>query len=409
MPRVRDAQRLKNQPRRFPRYARGEDAGKALEKIWRLPRFSVHSGRESTDFKFQLPFSIAKELKRRNLAVYCRLFPNGKQGWANALANAYGIARDKGKPVKSRIGFLLKKVVVEAVARLLEKHKEAFQQDQAMLSEAQESLRKTVIKTGPAIDDRKLRKTAIRLAKRYDELLPQVKELRKFIEESEASLNDSALRTAIDRAFQYPWIKFITNGCAMKNFPSIPGYDSAIEWDEKREEIVMQIWRETIRVLDAAPGADVRINVIAIKPTSGEETQSLELMRSLEPCDELDCVASDGTSSPQVFRPCTLSLFAGRVFTAFQGADEEQFMVLTVEVAGLLVGAKMDSFRIGALSNTTTPPSSQNPCTFRVSRGEMNGLRCVGILTSDGQRAMTFACRRGNIMSDRSDKCRLTR
>ncbi len=161
----------------------------------------------------------------------------------------------------------------------------------------------------------------------------------------------------------------------------------------------MQIWRETIRILEAAPGANVRINLVAIKPTSGEETQSLDLMRSLEPCGESDCAASDGTGSPHVFRPCTLSPFAGRVFTVFhRGADEELIVVLTVEAAGLFFGAKIDSFRIAGLAKRTTPPSSQNPCAFRVSRGQMHGLRCVGILTSDGQRAITFACRRGNIM-----------
>jgi hypothetical protein len=229
MPSTRDVQQLKIQPKRFPRYARGEDVAKALERIWRLPHFTVHADRKSTDFIFQLPFSIPKRLERRNLAVYSRLFPNGKSGWANVLVNAYRTTRDKGKPVKSRIGLLLKKVLVEAAALLLDKHKEAFQQDQAMLVEAQESLRKGVIKTGPAINEHKRTKTSIRLAKRYNELLPQVKEIRKFVKQRESSLKDSDLRAALERSFQYPWIKFIKNGCALNNLLPIPGHDSRIQ------------------------------------------------------------------------------------------------------------------------------------------------------------------------------------
>ncbi len=215
-------------PMRLPRPF-SKRLAKALNEMWRIPKFKVRCANEYTKFEFRLPYSIPIEFQRRDLVGFSRLFPLGTKGWASVLVKAYGTSLRDDKPIKKEFGSLLREVVVRALQILLEEHKDRFHQDESKVTEEKTSLRAGVIKTGPAIDERKRIKTAIRLAKRYKELLPQVKEIRRFIEQSESSLKDSELRAAIDRTFQYSWIKFITNGCALNNLLPIPGHDARVE------------------------------------------------------------------------------------------------------------------------------------------------------------------------------------
>jgi hypothetical protein len=229
MPNVKGKKRSKTSPKRFPRYPSGNDVGKALERIWRLPHFRVHAGRKSTDFTFQLPFSIPKKLESRNLAVYCRLFPDGHDDWASVLVKAYQTTQHRGKPLKNEIGLLLAKILAQASTTLFDKHKDLFQQDPSTSAEEQKSLRRRLIRTGPRLDERKLSKTAIRIALRFRELLPQVREIREFIKKRQKIVNELDLRTAIADTFHYTWVKFVTNGAVLQHLLPIPGHDSRIE------------------------------------------------------------------------------------------------------------------------------------------------------------------------------------
>jgi hypothetical protein len=177
---------------------------------------------------FSLPFSIPDELKRRDLAGYYRLFPNGPTGLSKVLVRAYGSAVHKGKPIKKEVGTLLRGILVRALQILLEEHKDKFHQDKTQVNEEQTLLRKGVIKTGPQRDERKREQIAIRLARRYRELLPQLREMRRFIEGKEFLLKATELPTEIARKFQYSWIPFITNGRALNHRLPIPGHDSSI-------------------------------------------------------------------------------------------------------------------------------------------------------------------------------------
>lgn len=207
----------------------GEFIAKTVNEIWRDPRLRAHRGRECTELIFAYPFSFPYELKTRNRRLYRRLFPGTKKGLSSALVKAYRTAHYDGEPIKNRIRFLLREVVLTALQTLMENRKDAFRLDGNRMKSEQLSLRKGVVKRGQRKDERKFKRTAKRLARRYRELLPQVKQMRKFIKEKESLLTDTKLREEIGREFQYSWIPLITNGCALENLLPIPAHESSIE------------------------------------------------------------------------------------------------------------------------------------------------------------------------------------
>ena len=172
---------------------------------------------------------------------------------ASAFVKAYGTAKYDGEPVKKRMRFLLREVMVGALLILLEKNKEVFQLDENTVKEEQLNLRKGVVKSGPPRRERKRERTAKRLATRYVELLPKVREIRKFVEDEESSLSDTELRAAILRKFQDPWVSLITSGCALKNLLPIPDHDSEIEtlsskgWTARQLTVGIIVCEEKVR------------------------------------------------------------------------------------------------------------------------------------------------------------------
>jgi hypothetical protein len=212
-----------------------------MERIWRLPHFRVHADSKSTSFIFHFPFSIPEKLKRRSVAAYSRLFPDGKKGWPELLVKAYKVTHHDGKSIKNRVGLLLEKIVTEAFLILLEEHKDAFHQDPAKVAEEQELLKKRLIRTGPRPDERKRNQTAIRLAKRYNELLPEVRGIKEFVKKKESLLEDTELRAEIARTFRYTWTRFITNGCVLNNLLPIAGHESRIETFSSEKWTVRQL------------------------------------------------------------------------------------------------------------------------------------------------------------------------
>jgi hypothetical protein len=236
-----------------------ESIAKAVNEIWRVPKFTAHRTKDLTEFVFSLPYSIPRELERRNLTAYGRLFPTGRKGLSKVFVKAYRSALRDGRPVKKETEALLREVVVRALQILLEEHKDVFHQDQTQITEEQTMLRKGVIKSGPRSDERHRNRKAIRLAKRYKEILPDVKKIWHFVNERKV-LSDPVLKDEIDRAFPLKWVSFITRGAALTNLLPIAGHESRIRslherWTPRQLAVGILVCEEQTRTPGIRLGA----------------------------------------------------------------------------------------------------------------------------------------------------------
>ena len=202
----------------------GESVARTVAEMWQTPVLRAHRNEDCTQFVFTFPFSIPDELKSRNPDGYQRLFPGKrkKKGLSTAFVKAYSTGYYAGKPIKKGIRFLLREIVIGALRILFEEHKDLFHQDEAKAKEEGRALRKGLVKTGVQADARKRKRQEIKLAKRYRELHPIAKLIKKRVKERK-HLGVAELGEEITRAFPYPWISYVTDRCAFQNMFSISG------------------------------------------------------------------------------------------------------------------------------------------------------------------------------------------
>ena len=249
--------RAKEQPMRFPRYADNREIAPAANSVWRNPRFKARCHKDKTELVFCLAFSIPRRLKRNDPAVFHRLFDEKYAGLASALVAAYRRTTHEGKPLKQRVELLLRKMFVEALEILKAKHEDKY--GPTSPSDQQQSLHRALIKPGPKKNERKRRKSAIRLAMRYRDLRSQVKELYEIVQTS--SRDEESLKTYVEQNLPYDWVRHVTKGKALNNLLPIPGHDARVEslsskkWTPRQLRVGILVCEELTRDPNCRLGA----------------------------------------------------------------------------------------------------------------------------------------------------------
>ena len=160
----------------------------------------------------------------------------------------------------------------------------------------------------------------------------------------------------------------------------------------------MEFWRQSIRLLDVAPGTVVHLCFIGMKPESGDEARFMEPMKKLKACGEVEYVGDDGTTMKHVLRPLMYPSLEGRIFFTMQVKGREKFLVFTREAANLFFGVKLAASGTKSLSRSVRAPARLSPIRFQIGNSKLNGHRCVTIVTEDGQRGMRLACHDDNLL-----------
>jgi hypothetical protein len=252
---VRPTKQARNPIQRFPRYPTAGDIGNMAKRIWKRPKFKFRQTHDSTEFIFTLPFNVPKKIKKKAPALYYLLFDPKRTPFGKILVQAYRAAySERTNKARDLCDRALYKVFAESLAILFEEadrteglykgYKSNLLGDAAVVREAAKRKRRP--------PDSERRALAKRIAKRYGELFPKVKELWKFIRDSPLRFDESKLREAVEQSFPHEWIKELTKGIALENLPEIPGHPNAteslgkLEWSP-RQLAVGIIWCEERR------------------------------------------------------------------------------------------------------------------------------------------------------------------
>lgn len=216
-------------PRRYIRVPDSLYIGKMAREVWKVrPKFDIRETEGTTEFVFRLKFNIPKRIKDSHEAAYEFLFTDTRADWKRTFKLAYSRTRHGGKKAKRQFDILLYKVFVQALVILAEKAK-ASGELYADLIKLEPTL--LVVESRRKRRPRKqaYRRKAIRLAKRYKQLKPQVDKLRKFVKNASGSMDENTLRAEAERCFRSEWILHVTQGGALKNLLPIPGYTASVE------------------------------------------------------------------------------------------------------------------------------------------------------------------------------------
>jgi hypothetical protein len=221
--------------KRFPRIPKSFDCGKVTRLVWQTPEFEVRQTDNSTEFVHRLGFLVPERVRTKQVATFTMLFSTQTIDIKSELEGAYARASYKGIPVARLVDTALRSVLTEALSEIFMKAKKSKDPHAKYMKGG----RKTFAK---AARPRRLPKTefrnqrAIRLARLYERLVPQVKQIYSWVAALDDRTNESELREKLEERFSWPWIAHVTRGEALQNLPEIPGYSrttdtlGGLEW-----------------------------------------------------------------------------------------------------------------------------------------------------------------------------------
>ena len=215
-------------PKKIQRFSRlpvdREVAGLA-QRVWKSPTFSAKDVNGTTQFIFSVP--VQSQFRQKSPSVYRSLFEAKKTTWTSALENAYPetwIGRKRPKLLKDYINTLLYRLFYEGLL-ILNADTEGLTGDYAKFkSDFAVNFRAASPRTPgrPSRPDKD--QTAIRLARRYAALLPQLKKLRNFVDRLKRNgVTENLLGVEVRKAFRDDWITFVTSG---RVFEKLSGFSS---------------------------------------------------------------------------------------------------------------------------------------------------------------------------------------
>jgi hypothetical protein len=219
-------QQLIKRKERFPRYPTAKEIGELVKNIWERPTFDVRQTSKKTEFVFSLPFNLQRRIKTRGPAPYIFLFTGNRDALQAALPTAFERARyGKRDRVKNLIERALFKTVVEALTILFQEVEDTLGPYKCYIVGTSEDLSDAAKrKKRPLASEREVR--ACRCAKRYEQLLPQVKSLREFIRKNR---NEESLLMRVEEQFSQEWMREVIHGDALKRLPEITGHSGQDE------------------------------------------------------------------------------------------------------------------------------------------------------------------------------------
>jgi hypothetical protein len=198
--------------RRFPRLELGRRAGDLAGMIWRRPRLRVQHNPASATTKFIFTTDVLSGFKTQNVLLYQILFRQRKVKWARALMTAYSQRKDDRKPrqktLKQFIDIILYKLFCEGLEIMMRELTSVGHLSAERLKDELDHLRAAAPRTpGRKARPRKLKKRAIRLARRYKEIGEKAIELRRFLRSEERECrkhldirwNEDQVRTQCER------------------------------------------------------------------------------------------------------------------------------------------------------------------------------------------------------------------
>ena len=219
-------------PRRFPRIPTAIDAGKTTGLIWRSTDFSVREVDNSTEFIHRLPFLIPDKIRSKQIGTFTMLFRSQSINVGEELEKAYPKTTYKGILVSQLIDRALRSVLNKTMAEIFMKAKESNDPHAKYLRGDRKAFAKAGKLKRPA-QTKRIEKRAIRLASRYETILPTVVNIRGSIQEfniEPKNVGDEAkLIRVLQKKFRKPWVAVLVSGLPLKNLPEIPGYGKSAD------------------------------------------------------------------------------------------------------------------------------------------------------------------------------------
>jgi hypothetical protein len=249
---VQPKKQASNPIQRFPRFRTAGDIGTLARKIWKHPKFRVKLTADSTKFIFSLRFNIRKKIKKKDPASYDLLFDPKRTSFCKAFIQAYREAYS-GRNAKARdlCERALYKVFVDSLALLFEEadRTEGLYKGYKGNLSGDASVVRDAAKRKKRPPDLERKRCARRMSARYEELLPKVKELRRFVSDHPDCSDDTKLKVAVQAKYSDKWIESVTTGLALKHLPETSGHPNStdslgrLEWTP-RQLTVAVIWCE---------------------------------------------------------------------------------------------------------------------------------------------------------------------
>lgn len=205
--------------KRFPRLIEGQRLGEVSKDEWKTPKLIIRIGEKGTDFVFQVP-SFPRELKKKYPEYFQVMFAGARKRWKQELENSYKETIFDGRPIRLRIERLLYNVFLNALSHYLEETAQVLGQEygswidgelKALKKEGGRERRKKLSEAERKSQEQQEEERAGRLSRRYSELLPEVREVRKFIKKVPDSKRKNlvALYRQVQVHFKYKWLRLI--------------------------------------------------------------------------------------------------------------------------------------------------------------------------------------------------------
>ena len=226
--------------------------------INKRPRLSaLHQTADSLELIFVCEGSVPAALQEEYPLVHRVLRssqPKGGKAWTKILRKAYlETSSENGKRIRRGLELFLHQLLQHALlilverARAAEKDFPGIEKELVLLDEIARGRRGHVKTT------RRQRKDAKRLARRYEELKPEVTELHKSVHDHGS--NDDLVRQAAEKALKYEWLGADTLGNALKHLPT---NGSGTAKSEERLTGEWQPWQLTVGVMYEEQGEQKR-------------------------------------------------------------------------------------------------------------------------------------------------------
>jgi hypothetical protein len=213
----------KGPEKRYPRITDSKYAGQLTFKMWRSPTFEIREVADATEFVHSLPFLLPKKLKKLNHAAFYTLFVAQEVNVKAVIEKAYQKSKYKGKLVSSLLDPILRRVFQNAMADIFTKAKTSGDRHASLIKGDKRSFAKYA--RPRRIRDANRRSLAVRFARRYAVVRPEIVRLRKFVKGFDQQKDNSELKQALEKDFKARWIRCVTEGNALRFIPAVPGYE----------------------------------------------------------------------------------------------------------------------------------------------------------------------------------------
>jgi hypothetical protein len=191
------------EPKRFPRLPKGQEVATLAQLVWTQPEFELRlTKKQMTEFVFRIP--APGDLRKEQPALYRVLLGPKGADWGRALSVAYWKSKSGKKSVREYINILLYRVFNDALKMLFE---QTWNVDEKYADIAGQELKtyqkKARRSSGPQIS----LKQAVWMAQRYDELLPQLRDLRVSLKKRADKLSNEIVVKEIEQTLPYDLLR----------------------------------------------------------------------------------------------------------------------------------------------------------------------------------------------------------